>query len=111
DNKEFIQKLDTTSPNPNIPFGYEPTKNQFETSKNSFYLERTYINVFASLTPEIKARVTPDIFSYTDGTGKTAYSLGIKFAYVDYAPFQKDNGMRLGFQLGSISNLWISTNE
>ncbi len=111
DNAEFIQKLDTNSPNPDIPFGYEPTKNQFETSKNSFYLERAYINVLASLTPEIKARVTPDIFSYVDGSGRTVYALGIKFAYLDYTPFYNDKGMSLGFQLGAISNLWISTNE
>ena len=111
DNAEFIQKLDTNAPNPDIPFGYEPTKNQFETSKNSFYLERAYINVLATLTPEIKARVTPDIFSYTDGNGRTQYALDIKFAYLDYTPFHNDNGMSLGFQLGAISNLWISTNE
>jgi hypothetical protein len=111
DNSEFIQKLDTTLPNSNIPFGFEPSKNQFETSKNSFFLERAYINVLASLTPEIKARVTPDIFSYTDGGGKTQYAMDIKFAYVDYTPFQKDNGMSIGFQLGVIPNLWISTND
>jgi hypothetical protein len=111
DNAEFIQKLDTNAPNSYIPFGYEPAKNQFETSRNSFYLERAYINVIASLTPEIKARVTPDIFSYVDGGGKTQYALGIKFAYLDYTPFSNDKGMSLGFQLGAISNLWISTNE
>jgi len=111
DNAEFIQKLDTNTPNSNIPFGFEPAKNQFETSKNSFYLERTYINVLASLTPEIKARVTPDVFSYTDATGKTQFFLGIKFAYFEYTPFQKDNGMSLGFQVGSISNLWISNGD
>ena len=47
-NAEFITKLDTNSPNSNIPFGYTPAKNQFETNKNSFFLERSYINILAS---------------------------------------------------------------
>lgn len=111
DNAEFITRLDTNSPDPNIPFGYEPTKNQFETSKNSFYLDRSYINVLASLTPDIKARITPDIFSYTDGSGRTQFALDLKYAFIDYTPFSNDKGMNLGFQLGIIANRWINTND
>jgi hypothetical protein len=111
DNAEFISKLDTNSPDANIPFGYEPAKNQFETSKNSFFLERSYINILASLTPEIRARVTPDIFSFTDGNGRTQYSLNVKYAFIDYSPVMKNNGMSLGFQLGVIANRWINTND
>jgi len=111
DNAEFISKIDTTGPNSSTPFGYDPLKNQFETSKNSFYLERAYINVIASLTPDLKARVTPDVFSFTDGNGKTQYNMGIKFAYLDYIPFRNDNGMSFGFRLGVLPNTWIPTNE
>ena len=111
DNAEFISKLDTNSPNSNIPFGYEPSKNQFETSKNNFFLERSYINILASITPDLKARVTPDVFSTTDGNGKTQYFLGLKYAFLDYTPFTNENGMSLGFQLGVIANKWINTND
>ena len=45
DNAQFITKVDTNQPNANIPFGFVPTKNQFETSMNSFSVERSYINV------------------------------------------------------------------
>ncbi|HJY64320.1 MAG TPA: hypothetical protein VJ455_09205 [Ignavibacteria bacterium] len=111
DNAEFISKLDSNSPNSNIPFGYQPIKNQFETSKNSFFLERAYINVIASLTPDLKARVTPDVFSFTDGNGKTQYNMGIKFAYIDYIPFKSDNGLSVGFRLGVVPNNWTGTND
>lgn len=111
DNAEFITKLDTTSPNSNIPFGFNPSKNQFETSKNSFFLERSYINILASLTPDLKARITPDVFSTVDGNGKTQYSLGLKYAFIDYTPVINDNGMSIGFQLGVIGNRWIGTND
>jgi hypothetical protein len=111
DNAEFISKLDTNSPNSNIPFGFNPSKNQFETSKNSFFLERSYINILASLTPDLKARVTPDVFSITDGSGKTQYFLALKYAFIDYTPVINDNGMSLGFQLGVIANRWINTND
>jgi len=111
DNAEFISKLDSNNPNPNIPFGYQPVKNQFETSKNSFYLERAYINVIASLTPDLKARVTPDVFSFNDGNGKTQYNMGIKFAYLDYVPFKCENGLSAGFRLGVVPNIWTGTNE
>lgn len=111
DDAEFISKVDTSSPNPNSPFGYNPVKNQFEKSKNSFYLERSYINVFASLTPEVKARLTTDVNSFTDGSGKTLYGLHIKFANVYYTPFMRDNGMSLSVGIGMLSNNWINTND
>jgi hypothetical protein len=111
DNAEFISKLDTSSHNTSAPFGYNPLKNQFETSKNSFYLERAYINVMASLMPDLKARVTPDVFSYTDGNGKTQYNLALKYAFIDYTPLKCTSGLSLGFSVGIVPNNWIGINE
>lgn len=109
DNSDFIAKVDTASFNPEQPFGYNPLKNQFETSKNSFYLERGYINIMAYLTPQINVRITPDLFSFTDGNGKTQYAYQLKFANVNYTPFIDENGMSLSFNLGLISNMWVSS--
>ena len=40
DNADFISKLDSAAgPNSGQAFGYNASKNQFETSKNSFYVE------------------------------------------------------------------------
>ncbi|HEY3249581.1 MAG TPA: hypothetical protein VGK25_00550 [Ignavibacteria bacterium] len=111
DNAEFISKLDTNNPDASVPFGYLPAKNQFEVSKNSFFLERAYINVMASLTPDLSARVTPDVYSFTDGAGKTQYEMSIKFAYLNYVPFKSDNGMSLGFTLGLTYNNWTTAAE
>ncbi|MGH2574863.1 MAG: hypothetical protein ACRDFC_04080, partial [Ignavibacteria bacterium] len=111
DNAEFISRLDTNQPNPNVPFGFNPAKNQFEESKNSFYLERTYINIRASLSPQVNARITPDIFSFTDGNGRTQYSLNFKYAFVNYVPLQTKSGLSLGFTVGIIPNNWINTND
>ncbi len=111
DDAEFISKVDTSQPDANSIFGYKPAKTQFEKSKNSFFLNRAYLNLFASLTPDIKARVTSDVFSFTDGTGKTQYALLVKFANIYYTPFVCENGLSLGFGLGIISNSWLSTNE
>ncbi|HMS64281.1 MAG TPA: hypothetical protein PKD83_03405 [Ignavibacteria bacterium] len=109
---QFISKLDTAAgPSSSAPFGYAPTANQFEVTKNSFYLDRAYINVRAFLTPQINARVTPDIFSFTDGTGATQYAYQIKFAYVEYTPLTADNGASLGFTLGVNSNQWVTNFE
>lgn len=107
DNAEFISKLDTTLDN-NSPFRYKPAKNQFEISKNSFYIERAYINLKAALTSQINARLTPDIYSFTDGNGTTQYSYRIKFAFADYTPISNDNGTALSFILGVAPNQWIS---
>lgn len=111
DNAEFISKLDTASVNSASAFGFNPVKNQFETTKNSFYLERAYINVMASLMPDLKARVTPDVFSYTDGNGKTQYNLAIKYAFIDYTPLKCENGLSFGFTFGVVPNNWIGTND
>lgn len=107
DNAEFISKLDTVVSN-NNPYGYQPVKNQFEVSKNTFYLERAYINVRAALTPQINARLTPDIYSYTDGAGVTQFSYRVKFAYFDYTPLVCENGSSLTFTLGVNQNQWTS---
>jgi hypothetical protein len=112
DNADFISKLDSAAgPNSGQAFGYNASKNQFETSKNSFYVERAYINVKASLTPEISARITPDIYSFTDGTGATQYAYQLKFAYVDYTPLSSSNGTGLTFEVGMIPNTWIPNIE
>lgn len=110
---QFISTLDTSSGgvNSSTPFGYNPTSNQFEVTKNSFYLERAYINLKANLTPEINARVTPDIYSFTDGTGATQWAYQLKFAFIDYTPFSFDNGSSIGFTLGVNSNQWTSNFE
>src|SRR5438552_18596640 len=83
DNANFTAKVDSAKSDSTVPFAYLPTKNQFEVSQNSFFLERAYINVLASLTPTIKGRITPDVFSYTDGAGKTQYALQIKYAWLN----------------------------
>lgn len=108
DNADFITKLDTTSANPSAPFGYNPAKNQFETSRNSFYFDRAYINIKANLTPQISARLTPDVYSLTDGTGKTQYFTQMKYGYFDYMPLNTDDGMTLSFSAGLIPNQWIN---
>lgn len=111
DNAEFISKLDTSMPNANLPFGYVPVLHQFEVSKNSFFIERVYINVRASLTPQIFSRVTPEISSFIDGNGKTQYGLVMKVAYVTYTPLKQESGLSVGFTVGIIPNLWKGTNE
>lgn len=113
DNAQFIQKLDTSSAtglNSLAAFGYNPTKNQFETSKNSFFVERAYINILASLTPQIKARITPDVQTVA-GASANQYFLLLKYANVVYTPLQKDNGMSLGFGVGILPQRWIEKNE
>ncbi len=113
DDAEFISKLDTSSSgiDNNSVFGFKPTKNQFEISKNTFYLERAYINIKAALTSQINARLTPDINSYTDGTGRTQFDYQVKFAYLDYTPLASENGTSLTFTAGVNSNQWISNIE
>lgn len=110
-NSDFINKVDLTSPDANEPFGFKPTKNQFETSKNSFFVERAYINVLATLTPQIKARVTPDIYSYKDQAGTTQYSYQLKFAWVEYTPLTTDEGLSLSFTGGIVPNTWVPNIE
>ena len=114
DNSDFISKLDTTSAtgkNSGAAFGYNPVKNQFETSKNTFQIDRAYINIKASLTPQISARITPDIYSFTDGSGATQYAYQLKYALMDYTPLNLDNGTGLMFEVGVIPNRWIEGME
>ena len=107
---EFISKLSSTA-DATQPFGFAPLKNQFETSKNSFFVERAYINVWATLTPQIKARVTPDIYSYTDGKGATQYAYQLKFAFVEYTPLTTEDGLSLSFTGGVVPNTWVPNIE
>jgi hypothetical protein len=111
DNANFISKLDTSAANPSAAFGYNPAAHQFETSMNSFYLERAYINVKASLAPNVKARVTPDIISLKDQSGATQYRLGVKYAWFDWTAYQGNTGLAVDFTLGVIPNRWIEKNE
>jgi len=113
DDAEFISKLDTSSSgiDNNSVFGFKPTKNQFEVSRNTFYLERGYINIKAALTQQINVRLTPDINSSTDGTGRTQFDYQVKFAYLDYTPFTSKNGSSLTFTLGVSPNQWVSNIE
>lgn len=108
DNAEFISKLDTTMPDGNAPFGLRPVKYQFETNRNTFFLDRAYLNVRMSLTPELFARVTPDVFSFTDGNGRLQFAWQIKFAYLSYTPVKTEKGLSLGFTAGVIPNLWTT---
>lgn len=107
---EFISKLSSTA-DATQPFGFAPLKNQFETSKNSFFVERAYINVLATLTPQIKARVTPDIYSYTDGKGATQYAYQLKFAFIEYTPLTTEDGLSLSFTGGVVPNTWVPNIE
>lgn len=111
DDAEFISKVDTSQPDANSIFGYKPAKTQFEKSKNSFFLTRSYLNLFASLAPDVKARLTSDVYSFVDGTGKTQFGLQIKYANIYYTPFVCENGLALGLGIGVIANNWISTND
>jgi hypothetical protein len=111
DNADFMTRVDTNLPDANLPFGYTPAKNQVETNRNTFYLDRAYINVLGTLTPEISGKVTTDFFTITDGAGRTQWTVGIKNAFLSYYPFSWDNGMKLGFDLGVIGNNWKGTNE
>lgn len=111
DNADFISKLDTSAGgiDNNSAFGYKPTANQFEVSKNSFYIDRAYIDLKAVLSPQIKARLTPDFYSFTDGGGKIQYAYQVKFAYAEYTPLSLENGTSLSFTLGVNSNVWVPT--
>jgi len=111
DNAEFISRLDTSSANSSAAFGFNPAAHQFETSMNSFYLERAYINVKASLAPNVKARVTPDVLSFKDQSGKTQYRFGVKYAWFDWTALKENSGLALDFTLGVIPNRWIEKNE
>lgn len=113
DNANFISKLDTSSngANSSAAFGYNPTSHQFETNMNSFYLERAYINVLASLAPNVKGKITPDIISFKDQSGTTQYSFGVKYAWVDWTAFKQQSGLALDFTMGVIPNRWIQRNE
>ncbi len=110
DDADFLAKIDTSSSgiDDNMIFGYKPVKNQFEISRNTYFLERAYINIKAALTPQINAKLTPDIFSYTDQSGKTQFAYQVKAAYVDYTPLSLSNGTALSFTLGVNSNQWVS---
>jgi len=107
---EFITKLSSTA-DATQSFGFVPTKNQFEISKNSFFVERAYINVWATLTPQIKARVTPDIYSYTDGKNATQYAYQLKFAFIEYTPLTTEDGLSLSFTGGVVPNTWVPNIE
>jgi len=111
DNANFISKLDTSSAGSNYAFGFKPTNRQFEVSQNSFQVERAYINVLASLAPNIKGRVTPDVYSFTDGSGNTQFALRLKYAFVDWTAFKEDNGLSLDFTMGIEPNRWIAMAE
>jgi len=113
DNANFIAKLDTSSNgvNSGSAFGYKPTSRQFEVSQNSFQVERAYINVLASLAPNVKGRITPDVFSFKDQAGTTQYMLGLKYAFVDWTAFKQDNGLSLDFTMGIEPNRWIAYAE
>lgn len=110
-NDNFISKLDSSAQNSFLPFGYAPVRNQFETGQNSFFLERSFLTVLASLAPTVKGRITSDVYSLTDGSGKTQYQLGIKYAWVGWTPVKNDNGFKMDLIAGVIPNQWIIENE
>jgi hypothetical protein len=101
--------LDSTIADP--VYGSAPKKNQFETSRNSFYIDRAYINIKASLTPQITARLTPDVYSAKDQSGATQYFTQMKYAFFDYMPLNTDDGLALSFSVGLIPNQWIGNVE
>ncbi|TRZ65025.1 hypothetical protein D4R20_01995, partial [bacterium] len=82
-----------------------------EISRNSFTIDRAYINIKASLTPQITARITPDIFSFKDQSGVNQFAFQLKYAFMDYTPMSTDDGMSLTFEAGVIPNNWISNIE
>ena len=110
-NDNFISSLDSSLVNPNAAFGYDPVKHQFETSQNSFYLDRAYLTLLGTFTPTVKGRVTTDLYSITDGAGKTQYQLGLKFAWLDWTPYKNENGMAVDLSFGILPNQWITINE
>ncbi len=113
DDADFIGKLDTSAAgiNPGAAFGFNPVKNQFETGKNSFNLDRAYINIKATLTPQISARITPDITSVKDGDGITQWTYQLKYGFIDYTPLALENGTSLTMEVGVLPNYWINNIE
>ena len=112
DNADFIPTVDTSGAGINgaEAFGFN-AKRTIETSRNSFYMERAYINIRANLSPQITARITPDIYSFKDGDGKTSYAYRLKYANFEYTPLTLESGASLSFSLGVIPNQWISNIE
>lgn len=70
-------------------------KNGNATTYNDLTLQRAYININKEITPWFKARITPDIYSTSDG-----YTVRMKYAYADFltpdASFLTDNDIRVG---------------
>lgn len=112
DDADFIGRLDTAAGyNPGTAFGFNPVKNQFETGRNSFNLDRAYINIKATLTPQISARITPDITSVKDGDGTTQWTYQLKYGFIDYTPLSLENGTTLTMEIGVLPNYWINNVE
>lgn len=91
--------------------------NADKSKKNSFSLNRGYINLNADLTPEIKFRFTPDIsrLSITDGTGgknnnNGDYALRVKYLYAEFHNFLNVYPS-LDVKLGQFQGAWLDHEE
>lgn len=81
-------------------------KNGNATNYNDLTLQRAYININKEITPWFKARITPDIYSTSDG-----YTVRMKYAYADFLTpdmgHLTDNDIRVG--LGQLP--WLDFEE
>ncbi len=79
-----------------IDFSYGQ-RNQNGTHFNEFTLTRGYINIKKEITPWLRARITPDVFSAADGS----FDLRMTYLYADFLPpdfkdLLTDNAIRAG---------------
>jgi hypothetical protein len=70
---------------------------------NGFAVTRAYINVLGNLGGGLATRITPDLFSTTDGS----FALRLKYAYAAYTP----PSIPLTFKLGIIHTPWLDWAE
>jgi len=72
-------------------------RNRNGTYFNEFALTRGYINIKKDITPWLRARITPDVFSASDGS----VGLRMTYLYADFLPpdlgdYFTDNAVRVG---------------
>jgi hypothetical protein len=72
---------------------------------NNFDITRAYVNVTGRFAGGIYARVTADIFN--GGTGASAHSYRLKYAYVAWTP----EGSSLTYKIGEIHTPWLDWEE
>ena len=93
---EYFYDFDKETPNPDGSKG----------GRNKFTLNRGYINLRADMTPEIKARVTPDITRASNGD----WELRLKYGYLEFHNFL-DFYPSFDVKLGQYETAWLDYEE